>query len=131
MRWLSGCGATSLQQIASGDGYVEFTADETSRLRFAGLSHGNAGTDAAQINFAVRLQSGSAEVLENGVYRADTTFVAGDVFRVAIVSGVVKYSKNGAPFHTSTIAPVYPLLLDTSLLNQRATITKARISHAK
>ncbi|MBI2116977.1 MAG: hypothetical protein HYT85_18120 [candidate division NC10 bacterium] len=71
-----------------------------------------------------------AEVRESGVYRADTTFVSGDVFRVAVESGVVKYTKNGAVFYQSTLAPTYPLLVDTSLLDLNATITNAVISGA-
>src|SRR5262245_47412932 len=46
----SGCdgcedaGATSQQEIASGDGYIEFTIGETNTLFAAGLSHDNSDT---------------------------------------------------------------------------------------
>lgn len=62
---------------------------------------------------------------ENNVYRSDTPIAAGDVFKVAVVGGVVKYSKNGVVFYTSTVAPTYPLLVDASLLNAGATVTNA------
>lgn len=132
----SGCdgcpdaGATSQQQITSGDGYVEFTASETGALRFAGLSNGNPGTNAGGITFAIRLQSGIAEVRESGVYKADAAFMSGDVFRVAVESGVVKYYKNGTPFYTSSMGPTYPLLGAAALYNLNATITNAVIAGA-
>ncbi len=130
----SGCGgcadagALSQQQIASGNGYVQFTATETTMLRFVGLSRGATGTDASSIVFAIRLQSGNAEVRESGSYRTETTCADGDVFRVAIESGVVKYYKNGAIFYTSATAPVYPLQADASLFDLGATVGNAVIS---
>ena len=86
-------GATSQQQLNAGDGYVEFTVGEATTFWMAGLSHGNAGTDWSDIDFAFRFNGiGAADVMENGVYRpgADTSYVAGDVFRVAIVNGRVQ-----------------------------------------
>ncbi|MBI3621533.1 MAG: hypothetical protein HY208_05025 [Nitrospirae bacterium] len=121
-------GAVSQQQITSGNGSMEFTASETTALRLAGLSNGNPGTTGNEIDFAVRLNSGTAEVRENGVYRTETAFVSGDVFRVAVESGVVKYYKNGGLFYTSTAAPVYPLIVDTALYNLNGTVTNAVIS---
>lgn len=52
-------GATSQQQIASGDGSVSFTATETDKLRYVGLSHGNTDTTTADIDFAIRLGQGT------------------------------------------------------------------------
>ncbi len=118
-------GAVSQQQIAAGDGAVSFTGTETSTLRYVGLSHGNTDTQTTDIDFAIRLGQGYAEVRENNVYRADTSFAAGDLFKVAVEGGIVKYSKNGVVFYTSTVAPTYPLLVDSSLLSAGATITNA------
>jgi hypothetical protein len=53
-------GGYSQQQIASGNGYVQFTASEVAALRFVGLSRNAAGTRGPGINFAIRLQSGRA-----------------------------------------------------------------------
>jgi hypothetical protein len=121
-------GGTSQQQIAAGDGYAEFEAAEVNTLRAAGLSHGSAGTAYAEIDFGIRLQSGVAEILENGVYRTETPFLAGDVFRVAVESGVVKYFKNGSVFYVSSGTPLYPLLLDASIASLNGTIANAVIS---
>jgi len=121
-------GGYSQQQIASGNGYVQFTASEVAALRFVGLSRNAAGTRGPGINFAIRLQSGRAEVRESGSYRAGTVFAAGDTFRIAIESGVVKYSKNGTVFYTSGLGPVYPLQVDASLFDLGSTVGNAVIS---
>jgi hypothetical protein len=121
-------GAVSSQTITSGDGFVEFTASETTTIRVAGLSHGNTNTTSADIDFGVKLWPGGvADVRENDLYRADTTYGSGDVFRVAVQSGVIRYSKNGVVFYTSSVAPTFPLLVDTSLYSLNATIGNAVI----
>jgi hypothetical protein len=121
-------GAISQQQIASGNGAVSFTATETGTIRYVGLSHGNTDTHLVDVDFAIRLGGGYAEVRENNVYRTDTPLVSGDRFKVAVEGGAVKYYKNGVLFYTSTVAPVYPLLVDTSLLSAGATVTNAVIA---
>jgi glucose/arabinose dehydrogenase len=127
----SGCcrgGAVSSQTIASGDGYVEFTVAEAATARAAGLSNGNGDTSVADIDFAISLNgAGYAEVRESGIYRWDTPYVAGDVFRVAVVGGQVRYSRNGVAFYASTRAAAYPLLVDTSLGSAGSTIANAVI----
>lgn len=130
----SGCdgcddaGATSQQELSAGDGYVEFTVGETNTIWIAGLSHGNDGTGYADIDFAFRFNgAGYADVVENGTYQpgGDTTYVAGDVFRVGVAAGKVQYFKNGTLLRESAAAPQYPLLLDTSLFTIGATVRTA------
>ena len=123
-------GATSHQQLTAGDGYVEFTVGETTTFWIAGLSHGNEGTDWSDIDFAFRLNGvGTADVLENGIYRpgADTSYAAGDVFRVAVVNGRVRYFKNGIYLMESAVTPLYPLGLDVTLGSLAATVRNGRI----
>ena len=67
---------------------------------------------------------------EGGVYRADISYVAGDAFRIAIQSGVVRYSKNGAVFYTSRVAPAYPLVLAAALANRNGVVGGATIGGA-
>jgi hypothetical protein len=68
-------------------------------------------------------------VFEKGTNRGTFgSYQTGDVFRVAVVGGVVKYSKNGAVIYTSSQTPVYPFLVDTWLYNEGATITNAYTS---
>jgi hypothetical protein len=128
-------GAVSEQQITSGSGYMQFTASETTTLRAIGLSAGNPGTTPTEIRFAVILQPGGiAEVRESGRYRTDTPFVTGDVFRIAVQSGmgspVVRYYKNGKLIYRSTVAPEYPLLVAASLLSLHSTISKVMLHKA-
>jgi len=130
----SGCadgGAVSVQRISSGDGYLEFTVTESAKLRFVGLSSGNNGTSPDEIKFALRLQGGVAEVRESGAYRSDVRFAAGDTFRIAISGGKVQYSKNGSVFYTSSGAPSYPALVDTSLFDDGAEVWNARMAGAR
>jgi hypothetical protein len=122
-------GARSVQVITSGDGYVEFIATETNRTRFCGLTRIASGHNYAAIDFAIKVTDiGIAEVRENNLYQREITYRSGDVFRVAIESGSVKYYKNGVAFYTSARTPAYPLMVDASLINMSCTIANAVIA---
>jgi hypothetical protein len=127
-------GATSVQRIETGNGYVEFTATETNTYRWAGLSNGNNGTSYDDVDFAINLTSYAhnggfvANIHENGVYKGETIYNAGDVFRVAVGGGAVSYYKNGSLIYTSARTPAYPLIVDTAFGEAGATITNAKIS---
>jgi hypothetical protein len=129
----SGCdgcadaGAVSEQRISAGDGAVSFSTADTRTLRFIGLSTGNTGTAPAEIKCALRLQNGTAEVREAGVYKSEVSFEAGDVLAIAVVGGAVQYSKNGTVFYTSAARPGYPLLVDTTLFDLNATLSSVMI----
>jgi hypothetical protein len=130
--WCDDAGPISSQQIGSGNGYVEFTASETTTNRAIGLSHGNTDTTRTDIDYAIMMwtaqTSGTwAEIYENDVYKSGIAYATGDVFRVAVEGGVINYYKNGVVWYTSFIPPVYPLLVDTSLWSGGATITNAKI----
>jgi hypothetical protein len=125
----SGCadaGAVSEQQITSGG--VEFAASDANLLRFVGLGAGGTGTGAAEIRFALRLQGGVAEVREAGIYKAEIRFAAGDVFRIAVDGGTVKYSKSGSVFYSSADRVESPLRVDTSLYDAGAAVNNATIT---
>jgi hypothetical protein len=130
----SGCdgcfdaGAYTQQQIPSGAGYIEFTATETGALRYAGLAHAFAPNNQGTIDFAFRFQAGIAEVREMGVYRTDVPFITGDVFRIIVATGTVRYYKNGTLVYTSTVAATYPLVGATALATLYATVTNATIA---
>ena len=120
---------TSQQQIASGDGYLEFTAGATGKIRFCGLTHSVSGTDFTAIDFAIKLtEIGVAEIRENNAYQGETSYSGSDVFRIAIQGGVVKYYKNGAVFYTSGRAPSYPLRVDAVFIHLNGTVNNAVIS---
>jgi len=126
----SDAGATSQQALTQGDGFVEFTVGGLNALWAAGLSHGNTDTGYEDIDFAFRFNgAGWADVIENGVYQSggDTPYAPGDVFRIAVVTGAVEYSRNGVVLRRRQAAPRYPLVLDASLLSLGARIASARI----
>jgi len=122
-------GAVSRQIIRSGDGAVEFRVDEDDTLLRAGLSRSSGGRRFGNIDFAVRLNgNGRADVMENGAYvGGDTEYRAGDVFRVEVVAGRVRYLKNGQVMHVSQKWPAYPLVFDVALGSLGATIASARM----
>lgn len=137
----SGCdgcadaGALSQQQIASGDGYFEFTASETGALRTIGFKGGTLGANASESQHAIRLKPDSvAEVREGGIVRSITTYARGDVFRIAIVAGGIRYYRNGRLLYISGLPPSYPLQVSASLQDGGATVTNAivagRLTHA-
>ena len=122
-------GAASTQRITFGDGYVEFTASETTTNRLLGLSNGNTDASYADVDFGIALGSGGTiYVFEKGVNRGSFgAYQSGNLFRVAVVGGVVKYSRNGTLFYTSTQTRTYPLLVDTWLYTQGATLNNVVI----
>ena len=115
--------AVSSQQLVAGDGFVEFTADDATPLLEAGLTH-RFDSDPRSIDFGIRLQGGYAEVIENGVYRTDVPFVAGDIFRISIDQGILTYSKKNGPVLYASQAPlIYPLFMAVGLANLGASIS--------
>jgi hypothetical protein len=113
--------AVSEQQVA-GNGVLEFTAAEAGSLRFVGFASGGVGTAAGDINFAIRLQGGVAEVRESGSYRTELGFSSGDVFRIVIDGGTVRYTKNGSVFYTSTTQASYAGRVHVAMFNSGAAI---------
>jgi hypothetical protein len=135
LRKTSGCrgcqdaGAISREQLTAGDGYVEFTASEPGTRRFIGLTSENPGTNPNMIRFTISLwPSGGADIREYGAYAAGTSYLPGDIFRIAIAAGTVRYYKNGHLLYTSLLAPTYPLRVAASLLSPGATVSNAIIS---
>ena len=122
-------GAISVQQIPSGDGYVEITASETGTYRMFGFSNGNTDSSYQDIDFGLDLAPGIIYVFEKGVNKGSFgSYATGDLLRVAVVGGAVRYSRNGTVFYTSTQAPTYPLLVDTWLYHLGATLNNAVVA---
>jgi hypothetical protein len=122
----SGCpdgSAVSQQQGTA----LQFTASETGTLRFLGLGSGGIGGQPGDISFAFRLQGGTAEVREWGIYKAETPFAPGDVLRVTTSSGGVKYWKNGAAFYTSASHAGQPLRVQAVLSDENATLSNIAV----
>jgi hypothetical protein len=92
--------AVSDQTIGS-VGCAQWSAPEVQTLRVLGLSPSTVVTALTDIPFAIRLQAGIAEVRELGMYKAETSFVVGDTFRITVENGTVRYQKNGTTFYAS------------------------------
>jgi hypothetical protein len=123
-------GAISQAQIVAGTGHMEFTAAETGTSRMAGLSHQETTTSFTDIDYAVFVTGTSFQAYELGVSRGTLgTYAANDRFRVQITAaGTVQYLHNGTVFFTSSVAPRYPLHVDTSLFTPGATIMNVVIT---
>jgi hypothetical protein len=94
-----------------------------------GFKSGSLGANAGEIQYAIRLKPDRvAEVRERGMVRTITTYVRGDVFRIAIVAGGIRYYRNGRLLYISGLAPAYPLLVSASLQDRGATVTNAIIA---
>jgi hypothetical protein len=128
-------GASSAQNINSGNGYVEFSTKENNLAKAGALSHGDSDQNYTSLNYSIILNnSGGVAIYENNTSAGViNTYVAGDVFRIEIKNGYVNYYKNGALLcatsvcsHTTT--PTYPLIFDTSFNQQNSTITNAAIA---
>ncbi len=127
-------GASSRQKLNAGDGYLEFTALETDKERSVGLSAAPTGLEAETMDFALHLTGlpvrGAfvAEVREWGRYKAETTYTAKTVFRIAVAKGVVSYYKNAEVFYVSTTKPLYPLTADVTFINLGATVSNVTLA---
>ena len=95
-----------------------------------GLSNGDTNTSYTDVDFAVYAYWNAAlMVYEGGVSRGTFgTYAAGDILRVSVTAGVVRYSRNGTVFYTSTLTPIYPLLIDAALYTASATIKDVVVS---
>jgi hypothetical protein len=124
-------GAVSVETITS-SGYVEFTTDDNTSYKAAGLSNGDTSQHYNDIDFAVYLMSnGNVRVYESGALRGTFgAYAMGDIFRVEVTGGTVRYSRNGTVFYTSLVAPTFPLLVDTSLYNNGSSILDVNIESA-
>jgi hypothetical protein len=129
----NGChdaGGVSVEEIASGDGYMEFPVTSTKANYVVSLGYGN--STGLVSNYAIHLTgTANAEVREgNWTYQGGVPVAAGDVLRIAVVNGQVLYMKNGVAFHTSPHAPtyLYPLRGFASLWSTGAAVSNATAS---
>jgi hypothetical protein len=122
-------GAFSKQSL-SGDGYAEMPVEVVGTARAFGLSQKDTGQSYDTIEFAIFVGADQTlYIYESGApLGLKGTYSAGDVVRVGVESGQVKYWKNGGLLYTSTAKPVFPLFVDAALFDNGASITKAVIS---
>jgi hypothetical protein len=123
-------GAISTQTIAYGNGYVEFVPGPTGTWRMCGLGNGDSSTSYTDIEYALYVHGdGGLHIYESGNWRGQFgNYTATDHLKVAVEGGVVKYYRNGTLLYTSTVAPQYPLQVDTSLKTVGAGISNVLIT---
>lgn len=127
-------GASARQKLNAGDGYLEFTALETDKERYIGLSAAPTGLEAETMDFSLHLTTHAgrdgavAEVREWGRYKAETSYAAKTVFRIVVAKDVVSYFKNDEEFYVSKTKPLYPLTADVTLINVGATVSQATLT---
>jgi hypothetical protein len=123
-------GTVSVQSLAAGDGSVAFTVAESNTSRMLGLSLPDADRSWRTLDFSFYLLADQRlAIYERGVYRGYFgTYFPGDVLRVGIESGVVRYWRNDGVLYTSTAAPVFPLVVETWLYTTGATLTDVVVS---
>src|SRR5947207_4894301 len=82
-----------------------------------GLGNGDTSGYYDDIEYAFFMDGGGGlSIYESGNYRgAFGAYAASDHLKVSVENGVVKYYRNATLLYTSTVAPQYPLLVDTSL----------------
>ncbi|MCP4521096.1 MAG: T9SS type A sorting domain-containing protein [Cytophagales bacterium] len=122
-------GASSFGSVKD-NGFLQFVATETSTTKAIGLSTTNIDNERNTIQFGFQLQNdGFVDIYESGNRRLNNfdTYVAGDIFKVAVESGVVKYYINGELQYTSTVAPTLPLVADIAFNTQGGTISNVQI----
>ena len=123
-------GANSQQQISSAGGYVEFSVSAGHRMQVGLSNDASDAVDYTQLKYTFNFwgESGDFDIREGWPNNmASGTYTSSDLFRIAVEGGVVKYYKNGSLIYTSTIAPNYPLVLDTALSAMSATVQDAVI----
>lgn len=121
-------GAISSTQLTAGDGAAQIQVNSAVGYRLFGLSNGDPDQGYATIKYGLDLVDGGAlYVFEAGMNRGQFgTYAAGDLLKVELSGGVVRYSRKPVGsgtwtlLYTSMVAPAYPLLLDTSIYTPSA-----------
>lgn len=115
--WDAGAISTESITSGSGDGFVSVVADATNTARMFGMGNANTNATQADIEFGLILRSdGTLEVMESGTSKGTYgAYYRGDVLKVQVVSGVVKYYRNSTILYTAAKSPTYPIYLDTSI----------------
>jgi alpha-tubulin suppressor-like RCC1 family protein len=122
--WNAGAAATAV--LESGDGFVEWIAQETDTRRLAGLRQGTGTPGYADIDHGLELgETGTLQVVELGTVRAQAgSYGHGDRLRVEVYEGGVRYLRNGSVLYASTVAPAYPLQAAAALYSPGATLAQ-------
>ncbi len=113
--------------LASSGDYFEWIVPQTNKLLTVGIY--NTAHTAAGISHGLTFSAGTAEIREAGIYKGETSHSVADVWRMAVISGVVRYYKNGVEFTGSTQDAITLPKPPTVLINgSNGRVTDATIS---
>jgi hypothetical protein len=111
-------GGLSVNEVRN-NGWATAEIDRTDTEKLFALSNAPSTTPSfSRGQFSFYFQSGGTfRIYESGNYRngGDGTYAVGDIFRIHVDRGVVKYYKNGALHFKSSTTPVLPLVVDATL----------------
>ena len=122
-------GAVSLHQLPAGEGSVELVPAPGHRL-FAGLADVSTTLPSpASLPYAFSFwPDGGWDVRERGVYKTEGRLTDGDVFRIVVAAGTVRYFRNGQLVYTSTVPAASPLRFGATLYSRNASLAAARVA---
>lgn len=118
-------------QAVGNNGFMETTAQETNRFRMVGLSAVDTDADYQTIDYAFYLDTGSVlRIFESGsAVPTMFSYATGDVLRIAVDDGGVKYLKNGVLLHVTVVTPTLPMYVDVSTRNAGATVANVKVGN--
>ncbi|MBK6475763.1 MAG: T9SS type A sorting domain-containing protein [Flavobacteriales bacterium] len=113
------------------DGYMETTIQESASTRCVGLSSSDIDASYLSIDHAFLIEAtGVLKLFERGILVHSSSHSAGDVLRLALENGIVRYYTNGTPLYTSTALPSLPLYVDASIRTVGGTIDNVRVGNS-
>lgn len=109
--------AVTAQQITAGDGWFQTTITDMATVgySFLGLTSNTDWANPAYnpyltYGFHFYIANNTVQVWENGVNTGVSVPMSlGNVFRVALEGGMIKYLKNNAVFYEHSVTPTYPI----------------------
>jgi hypothetical protein len=129
--WNNGGASSTLGLSAAGDGYVDFVVPTNPGFAMFGLNNGDTNHDYRDIDYAFYTYppTGQLMVFENGVFQGEFgAYAPGDVLRVAVENGVVKYYRNSLNVYASAAAPRFPLRIDTAIFSRGTSVISLGIN---
>jgi hypothetical protein len=121
---------TSSEVIDSRGGYAEFTAATVNGRIVLGLGSDNPEVGYTTISHAIHLSGTSLlQIFENGTSKGTVgTYVVGDVIRVTVEEGVVRWYKNDNLIYTSSTTPPSPLYFRASVATVGTVVSNVRMT---
>ncbi len=121
-------GATSVNAVYN-NGYLQFEAGENTYDKIIGLSSDAGDAGYTSIDYALYLQNDrDIRIYQNGSDIAGVgTYISGDIFKISVESGVIKYYQNDVLLYVSTDVPGLPLYCDVSMHDQGAAINDVMV----